>query len=179
MRLVGDDLRLGAMVGNLCNHALAADEVDMAETAALELSDLAQRSGNEGRLYPNALRLRGWVALRRGATSDAAGLFRESVIRLLALGAPLFTALTLVGLARALVPTQPRLAARLLGAAVTELDSIGAHPEPWEERELHACREELRAIMGEAAFVEEFQNGTTLTLDGAVQALPLRVFSAR
>jgi predicted ATPase/DNA-binding SARP family transcriptional activator len=74
----------------------------------------------------------------------------------------------LVAVARLLVPTDPELAARALGASNTALASVGATLEAVEEHVRGVAEAHLRTILDEATFAAELAEGAGQSWDGWV-----------
>ena len=160
---------LRVWVGNLGFIALAAGEHQLAEQAADEFWSLCKTEhGTTG--YSSALWLRGLIALRRGSNHEAVRYLRESVSGFQQLGARLWTIQTILVIAYALANDHPRLAVRLIAAATGELETLHATLSGWEEHDRDSYLGRLQAQLSRDTFAEEWNRGTALTLDQAVQA---------
>ncbi len=127
---------------------------------------------------PASLRNLADEALVRGDIATAAAHYRESLDRWRHLREKIHLGGCLFGVARvALAISQPRQAARLLGAMESLNDSLGtAHP-PGRREELPQAVASARTALGETAWTEAWDAGRALPLTDAV-AEAIRVASA-
>jgi len=108
---------------------VAVGELDSADSAARELSEVADACGSEW-LAAQAAQARGLVALERGDHAGALLQLREACREWLALGAPYDAARTRVLLSRTCRALGDEDTARLeLDAAQGELERLGARPD--------------------------------------------------
>jgi predicted ATPase len=115
----------------------------------------------------------GFAAEQRGDRRAARELHLDGLASARAIGDPRAVALAFEGLAGALAEDDPVRAARLLGAATTLRESVGA-PLPSAERgDVERISAAVRAALG-PAFAAEFGHGTRLGPDEAVRTLPPR-----
>jgi ATP/maltotriose-dependent transcriptional regulator MalT len=176
-------------------HAEAAAllrELGMREALAWTLNGLAEARRCQGGyaeatpLYEEALRLfrdldvpegiawaqhnLGQVALQHGDVPRAAALLSESLREFQELQRAGGVAACLGGLAAVVGAQADRMrAARLVGAATHLLETTGAALEPVDRLAFERTRAEVRAALGERAFVLACAEGRALTAEQAVR----------
>lgn len=170
--------------------ALALETGDReAETLPLHLlAELTRLEGNYDRaaeLYDQSLALnrelgnrgmvalehhnKGYVALHRRDFRQATALFRESLRLGQELGRQANTAFCLAGLAAvAAAQGQSERAARLFGAAATQLDRLGVIMDPADQPEYDRNLAIARAGLDEAAFTAAQAEGRAMVFEQAV-----------
>jgi DNA-binding CsgD family transcriptional regulator/tetratricopeptide (TPR) repeat protein len=113
----------------------------------------------------------GNIALGRGNHRAAAARYSEALALFRALGDTLFIASTLEGVADLAIATKkPRRAARLLGACEKMRELISAPVPPIERPRLERMRANLRAQLGEHAYVSAWAEGRSMTAEQASAA---------
>src|SRR5207248_1594443 len=118
------------------------------------------------------LRDLGELACRHGDPAAAAALFRESLAERCG-GDRLSIAAGLEGLAFAAAATgKPEPAARLLGAAASLRQSIGAPLSPRQRLRQEEALAALRASLGESLFAGAWEAGHSMTWEQALALAP-------
>jgi tetratricopeptide (TPR) repeat protein len=129
---------------------------------------LARELGNKG-LLQAALETLGSITLAQGDFVQASRFFKEG-LTLSQLGNKVQTGLLLIGLARvAAAQGQVQQAARLLGAAETQIDSKLSLTS-FESASYKSIVESVRAQLGERAFADALVEGRTLGLQNILAA---------
>ena len=160
-RQAGDQLLVGATLGNLGNYELAAGDLDAARSHLAESLDIARALNARDGIAHWTFNL-GLTEYLSGSLSAAGALFAETLDLGRRMGMKAIMAYALLGWA--MVGNGAAGAgwsARLHGAADQALADLGHAMEPLEERLAGLDRQRLRAVMGAGAFDAEYATGRT------------------
>ena len=171
-RQAGDRQMVGATLGNLGYHELAAGDLDAARTHLTESLDIARALNDRDGITYQAFNL-GLAEYLGGSPGAAGAWFAESLDLARRMGMVRQTAYALTGLAMAgHGEADPGWSAQLHGTADQALADLGETLEPLESRLADLDRQRLRAAMGADAFEAEYAAGRILDLARAAhQAL--------
>jgi DNA-binding CsgD family transcriptional regulator/tetratricopeptide (TPR) repeat protein len=113
----------------------------------------------------------GNIALGLGDHGTAAARYSEALVLFRTLGDTLFIANTLEGVVALCIATgQPRRGANLLGACDMMRERISAPVTPIEKPRLERMRADVRAQLGEPAYVSAWTDGRSMTTEQAIAA---------
>jgi len=132
---------------------------------------LTFRAVGDQRSVARSLGNLGNIAVSRGDHRAAASNYSEALALFRALGDTLFIASTLEGVAGLAIATkQPERAARLLAACDKMRELISAPVAPIEKPRLERMRADVRAQLGEHAYLSAWAEGRRMTAEQAVTA---------
>ncbi|MEO8394795.1 MAG: LuxR C-terminal-related transcriptional regulator [Chloroflexota bacterium] len=152
-------------------HARVSGDDERASRAYAEAFAIAEQSG-ETRLQYTILYNSAYIAQHKGDYRQAIRLLRRSIAVCRGMGVPT-SPVALIPLAGSLGGAgEPLLAARLFGAAQAILQRTGmlVHPDDQPEHDRNIAA--VRAQLGEANFAQAWDEGRTMTLDDALEAIP-------
>jgi non-specific serine/threonine protein kinase len=167
-RDIGDRWGAAVALHNLARLEEDRDAYDAArgfyEDSLSILRDIGDRSGTM-----SSLQKLGMLAEKRGDVTEAASCYRESltIARELNDRARMASLLSSFGVLAATVGDIGR-AARLLAAAESAREEIGARPSPEEHGPIEDAKAKLRREMGEVAFATHWEAGRALSTQAAV-----------
>lgn len=152
-------------------HAFTLD--DEAAQALYEDSLTQMRAIGTWRYTTRALSNLGLIAARRGAYGPARAQLEEAAAISLESGEPMYAAVCVLGLARAMLGDhRPVHAARLVGAATATRDALGGAVPSSVEADADAVVAAARKALGEEGFNVAFAEGQAMTLEQALASLP-------
>jgi tetratricopeptide (TPR) repeat protein len=168
MREVGDQWGVAVALANLGDLAMRQGDLERAAAVVNEALALGRQVGDRERIAVCLLYL-GVVARKRGDLASAEALGREALALFREFGDPRRCAAALEQLAAtAGVAGQGARAARLLGAATTVQEVVGAPPPAPERADTAAAVAPARTALGEDAWATAFAVGQALSLEEAV-----------
>jgi predicted ATPase/transcriptional regulator with XRE-family HTH domain len=161
-------LGVGFALGNLGIVANARGDVHLATTRLEEALSVFRKVGDQDYIAGCLVNL-GELSRKRSDFAQALALQREALTLYRDLGYPRRCAAGLEALATSVgVAGQGKLAARLLGAAASVREALGA-PQPAQEKaEVEQTLAAVRAALGEEAWQATFAAGRGLTLEEAI-----------
>jgi len=161
-RQTGNQVEMGALLGNLGSIELSAGDLDAARHHLAEALDIFRALNDRPGILYQTFNL--GLAEYLGDSPGAAGaLFAESLELARRMGTKRPTAYALLGLAlTGAAGAGPGWSAQLHGAADQALADLGHTLQPLEERLADLDRQRLRAVMGAEAFEAEYVAGRTL-----------------
>jgi predicted ATPase/DNA-binding CsgD family transcriptional regulator len=172
-RQVGDQLQMGALLGNLGYYELAAGDLHAARGHLAESLDIFRALNARSDIVYETFNL-GLAEYLDGSPGAAETLFAESLGLARRMGMRSPTAYALIGLALAgRGRADADWSARLHGAADQALADLGHSLQPLEGQLADLDRQRLRATMGAEDFDAQYTAGRTLDLaQAAHEALP-------
>jgi hypothetical protein len=169
-RQAGDQVQIGAILGNLGYYELSMGDLDAARRHIAEAVDISRSLKARNSAVYETFNL-GLTEYFGGSPNAAGALFAESLELARRIGMKSHMAYALIGVAGC-GGADLGWSARLHGAADQALADLGHALEPMEERLAGLERQRLRAAMGEEAFKAGYAAGRTLDLASAAhQAL--------
>jgi predicted ATPase/DNA-binding CsgD family transcriptional regulator len=178
-REAGDQIQVGATLGNLGYIELSAGDLDAARDHLAESLDISRALNNRDGIIYETLNL-GLAEYLCGSPGAAVPLFAESLDLAGRIGMKRQTAYALIGLALARWGVaEPGWFVRLHGAADQALADLGETIEPLEGRLAQADRQRLRVAMGADAFEAEYLAGRALDLAVVAHEAAERMQAAR
>ncbi len=167
-RALGDQGGIASSLGNLGNIAWAQGDYERAKVLYEECLALFRELGNQWGVA-NVLNNLGVVVRAQGDYGRARVLLEESLMLFRELGSQWGIANALEELAKlAGVKGQRERAVRLLGAAESLREAIGAPMYLPERSEYEQIVTELRFALGDEAFAVAWEEGRTMTLEQAI-----------
>ena len=167
-RELGDEHYIGIVTGNL---AWAYDELGDGERARALTEDNLRRARalRDTRSLAFSLESLAIYARKEGRIVEGLSMLRESLRIRRDLIDPLHVAADLSNIAEALaVEGKSGTAARLLSSSVHAFEEIGVRVPRWVARRNEETLATIHAQLDDAAFTEAWQQGRTLTIDGAI-----------
>jgi non-specific serine/threonine protein kinase len=129
---------------------------------------LSRKTGDKG-ATARSLSILGRVAFRQGNSEEAVAKHNESLLLFRELGEKLGIIQALERLGSVAVTSSPIQAARLLAAATSEREAIGAPLPAYERAEHEAAIDRVRAALDPAAFSDAWRDARSMTLEQAVE----------
>ncbi len=167
-RALGDQGGIASSLGNLGNIAWAQGDYERAKVLYEECLALFRELGNQWGVA-NVLNNLGVVVRAQGDYGRARVLLEESLMLFRELGSQWGIANALEELAKlAGVKGQRERAVRLLGAAESLREAIGAPMYLPERSDYEQIVTELRFALGDEAFAVAWEEGRTMTLEQAI-----------
>ncbi|MFA0732356.1 MAG: hypothetical protein RJAPGHWK_002247 [Candidatus Fervidibacter sp.] len=167
-RALGDQGGIASSLGNLGNIAWAQGDYERAKVLYEECLALFRELGNQWGVA-NVLNNLGVVVRAQGDYGRARVLLEESLMLFRELGSQWGIANALEELAKlAGVKGQRERAVRLLGAAESSREAIGAPMYLPERLDYEQIMTELRSTLGDEAFAVAWEEGRTMTLEQAI-----------
>ena len=147
----------------------AVGDYDAAQLHYEEGMQIAQRNGERTSEAVEYMNL-GFIAYHRNQYQSSAELIRQGLLICQELGTNYGLAQDLAALAGPIGELgDPVKAARLLGAADAEMESLGIGQQPADQIEIDRFQSSIRQALGEEAFQEAWQAGRELSIQEAVK----------
>jgi predicted ATPase/class 3 adenylate cyclase len=129
---------------------------------------LSRKIGDKGAIA-RSLSVLGRIAFRQGNLEEAVEKHKESLVLFQELGEKLGIIQALERLGSVAVASAPTRAARLLGAATSVRETIGAPLPPYDRAEHDTAVDQVRALLDLADFSAAWADGRAMTLDQAIE----------
>jgi predicted ATPase/DNA-binding XRE family transcriptional regulator len=168
LKAVGDRMGIAGTLLNQADLAYYQDDLERAANLGSEALALLRELGDQEAIAISLANL-GTVARRQGELTQAQALQREALALDQQRGDLRRCAEDLEVLASTAGSAQQgEHAARLLGAAMTVREALGAPQPPQERADVDQAVEVARAALGEAAWAAAFAAGRAMTLEDAI-----------